>query len=140
MIQLGKYCRCKRYNFNTADMQYLYEKGNKLESGFTLEEGYCQMTITDEEFIDDIGFYTHEFSELSLIKLIRKCTTKYQKCFRFKYFAPTDMPHLISPCGYLNKRTLCPDSDIRKPYKKLLKRLTQDELKVRRDIGIGWDS
>ena len=133
--------KAKKYNFNTADAQFEFDEsfyeivGN---GGFEFCDGYSILHVTKEKYIDDINFYVHEFSEMALLAAIRKCTYKYRKSVTFKHFASTDMAHFIALYGYPNKRTLCPDSTIRKPYIALLRSLSKEEMDIRMKVGMNW--
>jgi hypothetical protein len=134
---MGKYCRDKKYNFNSADMRFKFDESYACD-GFYLGDGYSELTICTKKFLEDEHFYTHEFSEMSLFSAIRKCTHSWSKYVKFKYFESTRVAHLIAPYAEPNKLCLFPDVNCRKAYKVVLHKLTVKELEIRRLMGENW--
>ena len=138
---MGKYCKPKRYVFNTADTRFTYvpDESNNGYDGFYLGDGFIELFIYNKKLIEDENFYTHEFSEMAILGSIRKCTKKWRGTIKLKHFAPTDMSHLISPYAYPNKRCLFPDMvSFRKVYKSVCSKLTVEELEIRKRMGFDW--
>jgi hypothetical protein len=140
-MDMGKYCKRKRYIFNTADARFCYDPDLNIKGydGFYLGDNFIELQIYNKDLVDNINFYTHEFSEMAILGAIRKCTRKWRGTVKFKHFAPTDISHLLSPYAYPNKRCLYPDMvSFRKVYLKLINNLTKEELNKRKDMGFDW--
>lgn len=137
---MGKYCKPKRYVFKTADSRFFYGLGltEYGHDGFYLGDGFLELSVYNKNLVENERFYAHEFSEIAIMGAIKKCTKKWNKTIKFKGFAPTYMGHFIAPYGHPNKRTLHPDVSIRKVYKELVYKLSKEELKIRKEIGIDW--
>lgn len=135
-----KYYKKKKYVFNTADSRFFYDfKLNEYgHDGFYLGDGFIELSVYNKNLVDNINFYTHEFSEIAILGVIRKCTRKWRGTVKFKYFAPTDISHLLSPFGYPNKRTLHPDVTIRKVYISMCSKLSKEEFEIRKRMGFDW--
>ena len=138
---MGKYFKPKHYVFNTADTRFTYSLGLDKDGydGFYLGDGFIELQIYGKDLVDNINFYTHEFSEMAILGEIRKCTRKWRGTIKFKHFAPTDMSHLLSLYAYPNKRCLFPDTvSFRKVYKSVCHKLTKEELETRQRMGFDW--
>jgi hypothetical protein len=128
----------KYYNFKTEEIEYRYEP-NEDDSGYLLEDGISVLRVTEPEYVDSFEFYTHEFTEITLLKCLRPLTRKWMWFVRFKSFKASRLAHLLSPYGYPNKLTLFPDPSIRKVYKSLLNTLSKEELEIRIKMGDCWN-
>jgi len=129
--------RTKRYNFDTTDIEFRFDP-NEEGSGYVLENDVSLLRITEPEYVESFNFYTHEFTEITLLEAIRKCTRKWMWFVKLKPFKASRVAHLVSPYGYPNKLTMFPDTTIRKVYRRLLKSLSPEELETRRKMGEGW--
>ncbi len=128
----------KRYNFDTSEIEFRFDPDEEC-SGYALENDQSILRITEPEYVESFEFYTHEFTEITLLAALRKCTRKWMAFVKLKPFAPTRVAHLVSPYGYPNKLTMFPDATIRKVYKSLLHSLSKDELAKRIEMGDGWN-
>jgi len=128
----------KQYNFDTSEVEFKYDPDEE-GSGYFLENGISMLRITEPEYVESFEFYTHEFTEMTLLAAIRKCTRKWLWFVKLKGFKSTRVAHLISPYGFPNKLTMFPDTTIRKVYKRLLRSLTKEELTKRKEMGDGWN-
>jgi len=136
---MGKYCRIKHYNFNTADTKITFCKDEEGCDCFYLGNGYSELLIFNGNMVENDHLYAHEFSELAILGAIRKCTKKWHgQNVKFKYFAKTSVAHLINCYSIPNKRCLCPDKEMHKVYKQVCYKLSKEELKVRQEVGIDW--
>ena len=136
---MGKYCKSKKYNFQTADTKITFYDGEEGYDCFYLGNGYSELLIFNKSMLENEHLYAHEFSELALLGAIRKCTRKWHgQNIKFKYFTKTSVAHLICCFGIPNKRTLCPDKEFKKQYKNLIRKLSKEEFEIRKNLGIGW--
>ncbi len=139
-IIMGKYCKPKRYVFNTADARFFYGLGidEYGHDGFYLGDGYIELSVYNKNLVDNEKFYVHEFSEMAILGAIRKCTRKWHGTVKYKGFAATNVAHLVAPYGHPNKRTLHPDVNPRKLYISVCSKLSTEELKIRKQMGFDW--
>lgn len=63
----------------------------------------------------DLGFYIHEFTETSIIQILRKFRVNWHKDVHFKGYGDTYISHFITPWGTANGRSLFPVTRKNKP-------------------------
>lgn len=124
----------KKYNFHTADTHFDFDENllNFLGSGgFEFCDGYSVLHIANPDMLENINFYTHEFSEITTVGVIRKCTKRWRSMPTYKGFTYADVAHLITPYAYPNKCCIFPDQTFKKAFKSLWYRLKPIEREMR---------
>ncbi len=135
---MGKYCKPKHYNFNTADTKLTFSSSEGFDC-FYLGDGFSELLIFNEQMVENEHLYAHEFSELATLGAIRRCTRHWHgQNVKFKYFARTSVAHIITCYGLPNKRTLYPEKEFKKQYRDLLRKFKPEELEIRKNVGIDW--
>ena len=133
-----KLFKTKTYNFDTSEIEFSFDPDEE-GSGYALENNVSVLRITEPEYVESFLFYTHEFTEIAMLKALRKCTRKWMFFAKFQHFEASRVAHLVSPHGYPNRLTLFPDAEIRKAYKQLLHSLSKEQLAKRIEMGDGWN-
>jgi len=137
-MEMGKYCKPKHYNFNTADTKLTFSSSEGFDC-FYLGDGFSELLIFNEQMVENEHLYAHEFSELATLGAIRRCTRHWHgQNVKFKYFARTSVAHIITCYGLPNKRTLYPEKEFKKQYRDLLRKFKPEELEIRKNVGIDW--
>jgi hypothetical protein len=126
----------KNYVFDTSECKF---KLTSEDYGFVELDWGSTIIYASEHECEQVEFYVHELTEVSLLKLLRECTRKWRFFVKIKHFGSTRVAHLVSPFAYPNKLCFFPDTvNYRKVYKQLLRRLKPEELEIRKKMG-EWD-
>ena len=64
--------------------------------------------VVSPKQINNLGFWVHEFSELTIIGILRRMKKLQYKAVKYKGFKSTTIVHLIVPFGLNNGRSLDP--------------------------------
>ena len=93
-----------RHTFDARQFEYISNPTiSKCESGFSFLRGQCRV---NPEFVEDISFWVHEFSELSIIRILNGWKKPVRRLVIFDGFKSTRVPHFITPYGVKNGRNL----------------------------------
>ena len=95
--------------YDVSKTIFIFVEGSPDTSGFMVGEDLV-LRIRNKRWIEDPEFYAHEFSEITIIKLLRRWNKRFvvKWNIQFKGFKATSIPHLISPFGVPNQRCIMP--------------------------------
>ena len=94
-------------SFNAYDFEFYCGKDiKKLEAWFHIGS---RVFVCSNYKINNLGFWIHEFSELTIIGIIeREGLDDWKNSVKFDGYKKTYISHLISPYGYDNEQSLNP--------------------------------
>jgi len=66
-------------------------------------------------YMENCGFWLHELTELSIIRILNRWKYPWRNWVRFRGFKEAKIAHFISPFGLNNNRCLLPQKNKRDP-------------------------
>jgi hypothetical protein len=105
-----------RHNYDARFFKYCRKiksrKVKPLESGISFLQN---VVFVADCYMENCGFWTHELTELSIIRILNKWGVNWRRQITFKNYKSAKISHFISPFGLDNNRCLVPQKLRKEP-------------------------